>query len=143
MAQTYRLVGSQDPGSRLDRVLVESPSDEHPDGKTLELDGEPVELSGDQVAKISVFARLEPVKDSDPDLPPVVDQPGVDRPSMSTDDPPDLGTTQDLETLNQEELFDEVERARRRDPSAVPDVNARSSKQDLRKALNDHYKQGN
>lgn len=142
MAQTYRLVGSQDPASRIDRVLVESPSEEHPNGKTLELGGAPVELSNDQLTKLSSFARLEPVKDSDPEEPLVVDQPGVERSSMSTDNPPDLGTTPDIDSLNQEELYAEVERARKRNPSAAPDVNSRSSKQDLRQALNDHYAQG-
>jgi hypothetical protein len=142
MSQTYRLVGSQDPSSRIDRVTVESPSEEHPDGKTLELNGPAVELSAEQVAKISPYARLEPVSASDPEVPPVVDQPGVNRPSQSTDVPPDLGTTPDLGSLNQEELYAEVERVRARDAGAVPDVNARSSKQDLRNALNDHYAQG-
>jgi hypothetical protein len=32
---------------------------------------------------------------------------------------------------------------RSRDAGAVPDVNARSSKVDLRQALTDHYSQGN
>jgi hypothetical protein len=141
MAQTYRLVGSQNPADRIDRISVESPSDEYPEGKTLELNGEPVELDNDQVAKISAFARLEPVDASDPEEPPVVDQAGVDRTSMSTDRPPDTGTTPDLDSLSQDELFAQVEIERRRSGAALPDVNARSSKQDLRRALNDHYAQ--
>jgi hypothetical protein len=58
MGQTYRLVGSQDPSSRIDRVVVEEPSGDSP-GKVLELNGNPVELSDEQVMKISSVARLE------------------------------------------------------------------------------------
>jgi hypothetical protein len=59
MGQTYRLVGSQDPSSRIDRVVVEEPSGDNPEGKVLELNGDPVELSDDQVMKIAGVARLE------------------------------------------------------------------------------------
>jgi hypothetical protein len=59
MGQTYRLVGSQDPSSRIDRVVVEEPSAENPEGKVLELNGNPVELDDDQVMKIAGVARLE------------------------------------------------------------------------------------
>jgi hypothetical protein len=38
---TYQLVGSQDPASRIDRVEVESPTEENPEGKVLELHGAP------------------------------------------------------------------------------------------------------
>jgi hypothetical protein len=138
MTQTYRLVGSQDPSGRIDAITVESPSEDYPDGKTLELNGAPVELDAEQVAKISAYARLEPV----PVEPPVVDQPGVDRPSQSTDNPPDLGTIPDLSALSQDELFAQVERERRGNPAVLSQVNARSSKSDLRQALNDHYAQG-
>jgi hypothetical protein len=142
MTQTYRLVGSQDPSGRIDAITVESPSEDYPDGKTLELNGAPVELDAEQVAKISAYARLEPVEESDPVEPPVVDQPGVDRPSQSTDNPPDLGTIPDLSALSQDELFAQVERERRGNPAVLSQVNARSSKSDLRQALNDHYAQG-
>lgn len=142
MAQTYRLVGSQDPSGRIDSITVESPSEDYPDGKTLHLNGEPVELDQEQVAKISPYARLEPVKESDPVEPPVVDQPGVGRSSQSTDNPPDLGTIPDFSTLNQDELFNQVERERAGNAAVMPQVNARSSKADLRQALTDHYAQG-
>jgi hypothetical protein len=141
--QTYRLVGSQDPTSRIERVLVESPSDEYPEGKRLELGGAAVPLSAEQVAKLSAYARLEPVKESDAAVePPIVDQPGVQRESMSTDNPPDLGTVPDFSNMSQDELYAQVERERRGNAAVMPDVNARSSKKDLQQALNDHYAQG-
>jgi hypothetical protein len=140
MAQKYRLVGSQDPASRIDRVLVESPTPDNPDGKVLELGGPAVELSAEQVAKLSNYARIEPSDDIPLDEL-VVDQPGVNRTSQSTDVPPDPGTTPDLDSLSHEELVSEVERVRGRHAGALSDVNARSSKQELRKALNDHYAQ--
>lgn len=65
MAQEYRLVGSQDPGSRIDSVRVEDPSEEFPDGKTLELNGEPVALGDEQVARLSGFVRLEQVSEEE------------------------------------------------------------------------------
>jgi hypothetical protein len=58
MGQTYRLGGSQDPSSRIDRVVVEEPSGDSP-GKVLELNGNPVELSDEQVMKVAGVARLE------------------------------------------------------------------------------------
>jgi hypothetical protein len=59
MGQTYRLVGSQDPSSRIERVIVEEPSAEHSEGVVLELGGEPVELTDEQVMKVAGYARLE------------------------------------------------------------------------------------
>jgi hypothetical protein len=55
MAQTYRLVGSQDPASRIDSVQVAD--------QTLELNGEPMELDDAQVADLSRYVRLEPVSE--------------------------------------------------------------------------------
>lgn len=58
MAQEYRLAGSQDPSSRIDSVKVE-------DGQTLEVGGAPVELTDEQVAKLSPHVRLVPVEEGE------------------------------------------------------------------------------
>jgi hypothetical protein len=133
MAQTYRLVGSQDPSSRISEVLVESPSEEHPDGKKLVLDGPAVELSDDQYSKLSTYVRLEQTKPGESAEAKVVDQPGVNRPSQSTDVPPDPGTAPDIDSLNKEEL--QTELARRQANGELLDVDPKSNKEELQKAL--------
>jgi len=129
MAQSYRLVGSQNPDSRVERVLVESPSDDFPDGKHLLLNGDPVELNADQVSKLSAYVRLEPVDVKKEGAPvQVVDQPGVNVPSQSTDNPPDPGTLPDLDDMNHEQLQDEARRV-------GADVPGNASKDSLKKAI--------
>lgn len=129
MAQSYRLVGSQNPDSRIDRVLVESPSEDFPDGKHLVLDGDPQELSDDQVAKLSAFVRLQPIDvKKEGDLAPVVDQPGVDRPSMSTDNPPDPGTLPDIDDMTVDQLHAEARRV-------GADIPSGANKEGLKKAI--------
>jgi hypothetical protein len=142
MAQTYRLTGAQDPADRIDRVLVESPSEDFPDGKVLELGGEAVPLSEDQYVKLSRFVRLEPVKVTEEAQVQLVDQPGVERSSLSTDDPPDLGTAPDVDSLSKDELVAELERVRASDVTALRHVTSSSKKEDLQRALRDYYGQG-
>jgi len=132
MAQSYRLVGSQSPDSRIERVRIESPSEDFPDGKYLELDGASVELNADQVAKLSHFVRLEPVdvkKEGEPVQ--VVDQPGVHLPSQSTDDPPDPGVTPDIEQMNVDQLHAEARRVGADVPSGA---NKEAIKKSIRQA---------
>lgn len=137
----YRLTGAQDPASRIDRVEVEGPSDDFPDGKVLELDGEPVELSDDQYAKLSRFVRLEPIKDDDEPVAQTVDQPGVVLSSLSTDAPPDPGTAPDVGSLDKEGLVAELGRIRSHDPQALPGLTDRSNKEDLKKGLSGYHGQ--
>lgn len=132
----YRLVGAQDPANRIDRWKVESESDDLPDGKVLELGGEPVELTDEQYAIGSRFLRLEPVKPSDSDTEPtLVDQPGVEQPSLSTANPPDPGTVPDLESMNNEQLRNEAERI-------GADVSGRRSNDDLKKSITAKREEG-
>jgi hypothetical protein len=137
----YRLTGAQNPASRIDRVEVESASEEFPEGKILELDGRPVELNDDQYTKLSSFVKLEPVKDDDVVEAQVVDQPGVAIASQSTDNPPDLGTAPDIGSLDKEGLVAEFTRVRAQDPQALPELSERSNKEDLKKGLASHYGQ--
>jgi hypothetical protein len=52
----YRMLGSQNPGDRIDRVV---------DGaKTIEVGGDPVSLTDAQYQRVSRFARLELVDSS-------------------------------------------------------------------------------
>src|SRR4051812_35356090 len=139
MAQTYQLVGSQDLAGRIERVLVEHPTEENPDGKTLELHGPAVELSQEQYAKLSSFVRLEPVKAEEAPQPVFVDQPGVNRPSMSTDSPPNLGTAPDVGALNKDELVTEL--ARVQAEGGLQDVDPKSNKDELQKALRKYHGQ--
>lgn len=142
MDTAYRLVGAQNPADRIDQVLVESASEDYPDGKVLALDGPALPLSDDQYAKLSRFVRLEPVKpDRTPDLQ-IVDQPGVEVESLSTDEPPDPGTTPDIDGLSKGELVAELDRVRATDPTALPDMSERSNMDDLKRALNDYHGQG-
>lgn len=131
----YRLTGAQDPANRIDRVKVESPSEDFPDGKVLELNGEAVELSDEQVTKLSPFVKLDAVKGSEPVAPQVVDQPGVQVASSSTDTPPDPGTTPQVGSLDKEGLVAELGRVRAHDPAALPELTDRSNKEDLKRGL--------
>lgn len=144
MTQLYQLTGSQQAGGRVDRVLVETATEEHPE-KVMELNGDPVELSDEQYAKLSGFVRLRPIEKSEAkqlqQQPDVVDQPGVNRTSTSTDDPPDPGTNPDIGSLSKDELGLEVERVRLANPGAVEGVTSRSSKEDMQKALRRYYGQ--
>lgn len=144
MTQLYQLTGSQQPGGRIDRVLVENATDDHPE-KVMELDGDPVELSPEQYAKLSGFVRLRPIEKSEAKQleaePDVVDQPGVDRTSTSTDDPPDTGTRPDIGSLSKEELGLEVERIRITNPGAMEGVTSRSNQKDMQSALRRYYGQ--
>jgi hypothetical protein len=137
----YRLIGAQDPANRIDRVLVESPSDDYPDGKVLELNGAAVELNDDQVATLSAHVKLDPVRDSEDATAQVVDQPGVNLPSQSTDNPPDLGTTPDVSKLDKDGLVAELGRVRSQDPEALPELTDRSNKEDLKKGLSRYHGQ--
>jgi hypothetical protein len=142
MAQTYRLAGTQDPASRIDRWVVEGPSEDFPEGKVLELGGSPLELSDAQYTVGSRFVRLEPVKAEKESQVQLVDQPGVNLVSLSTDNPPDPGTAPDVGSLSKDELVAELDRVRASDPSALADVSSSAKKEDLQKALRDHYGQG-
>lgn len=128
MAQTYRLVGAQDPTNRIDRWVVESPSEEFPEGKVLLLDGNAVELDDRQYTIGSRFLRLEPVKEGREPQPQTVDQPGVEITSMSTDNPPDPGTVPDIEDMDREQLRAEARRVGAEAPG-------NASKEDLKKAI--------
>jgi hypothetical protein len=135
MAQTYRLVGSQDPTNRIDRWVVESPSEDFPEGKVLERDGDAVELSEQQYQVGSQFLRLEPVQPSEAPTAELVDQPGVERTSMSTDVPPDPGTVPEIEDMDREQLRSEA----RRVGAEVP---GNASKEDLKKAIQAKREEG-
>lgn len=125
----YRLAGAQDPANRIDRWRVEDSSDDFPEGKVLELGGEPVELTDDQYAIGSRFLRLEPVKPGSADAePPLVDQPGVALPSLSTANPPDPGITPDIEEMDREQLRDEARRV-------GAEVSGNASKEDLKRSI--------
>jgi hypothetical protein len=134
MALKYRLAGSQDPSSRIDRWVVETASPDHPDGVVLELNGPAVELTDEQYTIGSRFMRLVPVdKNDELQEGPVTDQTGL--PSLSTDQPPDPGTAPDVDSLNKEQLVAELGRVRAREPRALPEVSEKSNKEDLAKAL--------
>jgi hypothetical protein len=135
MAQTYRLVGAQDPASRIDRWVVESPSEDLPEGKVLELDGEAVELSNEQYQIGSRFLRLEPSKSDEEPVVPLVDQPGVELTSMSTDVPPDPGTVPAIEDMDREQLRSEARRVGAEAPG-------NASKEDLKKAIQTKREEG-
>ena len=136
---TYQLVGSQDPASRIDRVQVESPTDENPDGKVLELHGQPQELTDDQYSKLAPFVKLRPVPKEEVAETHFVDQPGVTLESQSTDVPPDLGTAPDVGSLNKEQL--QTELARVQAEGNLQDVDPKSNKEDLAKALREYHGQ--
>lgn len=138
----YRLTGAQNPADRIDRVEVEGPSDDFPDGKVLVLDGEPVELSNEQVAKLSRFVRLAPAKSGPEPQDISVDQPGVNSPSLSTDVNPDPGRVPDFDTLSKDELVGELERLRNQDVAALPELSSKSTKDELQKGLTNYYGQG-
>lgn len=131
----YRLVGAQDPANRIDRWVVESPSDDFPDGKVLTLNGDPVELTDDQYSIGSRFMRLDPVKAGADPEPTFVDQPGVELPSMSTDSPPDPGTVPALEDMDREQLRDEARRI-------GVDAPGNASKEDLKKSIQSKRAEG-
>jgi hypothetical protein len=135
MAQTYRLVGAQDPTNRIDRWVVESPSDDYPEGKVLELGGDAVELSDRQYLIGSQFLRLEPTKANEEPTDLLVDQPGVERTSMSTDNPPDPGTVPPLEDMNRDQLRAEARRVGAEAPG-------NASKEDLNKAIQAKREEG-
>jgi hypothetical protein len=135
MAQTYRLVGAQDPTNRIDRWVVESPSEEYPEGKVLERDGEAVELSQEQYSIGSRFLKLEPAQVTKELTELLVDQPGVERASASTDVPPDPGTTPPLEEMDRDQLRTEA----RRVGAEVP---GNAGKDDLRKAITAKREEG-
>jgi hypothetical protein len=106
MGNYYRLVGSQGPGW-VDRVQVEESTPDHPE-KFLELNGAPVELENYQVERLGRYVKLEHVPDYDPNAEeaPVVDQPGVDAVSSSTERPPNTGIAPDLDAMNRDELVE-------------------------------------
>jgi hypothetical protein len=141
MAQTYRLVGSQDPANRIDRWEVESPSEDFPDGKILTLNGPAVELSDEQYNIGARFLHLEPVPADQFAEFNFVDQPGVERESLSTDVPPDPGTAPDVDSMSKQQLVSELERVRRTDPNAASGVEATANKEDLAKALRSYHGQ--
>ena len=120
MAQYYKLVGSQDPTSRIDRVEVERPSEDYPEGKVLELNGEPVELSNDQVSKIGGLVRLEPAEKPEGERVENVEQPGVNLPSRSTDPI----QSADVDKLKKDEL-----------QALVPDAPSGATKEELKETV--------
>lgn len=128
MAQAYQLVGSQDPASRINRWVVESPSEDYPDGKVLEVGGNPVELSAEQYSIGSRFFKLQPVKASEEPNVQYVDQPGVEMTSLSTDNPPDPGTLPDIDDMSADDLRAEARRV-------GADVPGNASKDEVRKAI--------
>jgi hypothetical protein len=136
---TYQLVGSQDPAGRIDRVEVESPTEENPEGKVLELHGAPQELSDDQYSKLSRFVRLQPVKAEEQADPQYVDQPGVKLESLSTDVPPDPGTAPDVGALDKEGL--QAELARVQAEGHLQDVDPKANKADLQDSLRKYHGQ--
>jgi hypothetical protein len=136
----YRLTGAQDPSSRIDRVRVEGPSEDFPEGKVLTLGGAPAELSNEQVATLSNYVRLEAVKGATA-ASATVDQPGVPATSHSTDVPPDPGRVPEVHTLSKDELVGELGRVRHQDPAALPELSERSNKDDLQKGLANYYGQ--
>lgn len=125
---TYQLVGSQDPAGRIDRVEVESPTEENPEGKVLLLNGEPQELSQEQYSKLSRYVKLEPVTAEEAPTPNLVDQPGVEIESLSTDVPPDPGTEPAIEDMDRDQLRAEARRV-------GADAPGNASKDDLKKAI--------
>jgi hypothetical protein len=135
MAQTYRLVGAQDPTNRIDRWVVESPSEDYPEGKVLERDGEAVELSQEQYSIGSRFLKLEPAQVTKELTELLVDQPGVERASASTDVPPDPGTVPPLEDMDRDQLRTEA----RRVGAEVP---GNAGKDDLKKAIQAKREEG-
>lgn len=129
MGNYYRMVGSQDPGSRIDSVQVEEATPDHP-AKVLELDVDgirpPVELEPYQAERVSRYVRLEPVEDYKPEEEPqIVDQPLVDAVSSSTENPPVSGVAPDLDEMSDKELR-EIARAR------GVDLPANAKKDDVR-----------
>lgn len=73
----YRMIGSQQAaaGDRIDRVVVDS--------KTLELDGEPVSLTDNQVEKIAPYVKLERLdEDGEPEA--AESAPAADEPPKET-----------------------------------------------------------
>lgn len=145
----YRLVGSVGAGSRIDRVEVESPDAENPEGKVLTLhdpnwglEGNYQPLSQEQVDKLQLYVQLEEVDPSGEAIVQTVDQPDLDRVSTSTDTPPDPGhtpTAGELEAMNGTELDAEIALVRERNPGALPDLKGNASLADKRAALLDYY----
>lgn len=137
---TYQLVGSQDPASRIDRVNVEDPTEENPDGKVLELHGEPKELSDEQYATLSRYVKLKPIEEPEAAEVQFVDQPGVAAVSSSTAVPPVLGTAPEVDSLDKKGL--ETELARVQAEGDLQDVSPKANKEELAKALRDFHGQG-
>lgn len=137
----YRLTGAQDPADRIDRVEVEGASDDFPEGKVLELNGDAVELSDEQVQKLSPYVKLEPVKGSAAAPAETVDQPGVDLTSQSTAEPPDPGTVPEISSLNKDELVAELGRVRVQEPGALPRLSDRSNVEELKRGLRRYHNQ--
>lgn len=136
----YVLEGASDPASRIERVIVESPSADAPEGKVLLLDGEPKPLSSEQVMRLSAYVRLrETDAPNQGEAVQWVDQPGVELPSRSTDRPPQPGATPDLGAMGRDELRDEVARVRQADQGALDDLKGNASMDDMRRALREHY----
>jgi hypothetical protein len=109
-------------------VLVEGASEDFPEGKVLELGGPALELSDEQYVTLSRFVRLEPVRAQEEPEPQLVDQPGVQMQSLSTDVPPDPGTVPDIEDMDRDELRAEA----RRVGAEVP---GNASKEELKRAI--------
>jgi hypothetical protein len=138
---TYQLVGTQDPAGRIDRVQVESPTEANPDGKVLELNGAPKELSDEQYGKLAPFVKLELVPDEEGEVVQFVDQPDVNQPSRSTDVVPDPGTTPDVKPMDRNALVAELARVQAAEPGALPELNDKSNKADLAAGLASFYGQ--
>lgn len=152
MGNLYRLVGSVEPGSRIDRVEVESPSADYPQGKVLELHdpaqgriGNVVELDPDQTDKLSNYVELEQVTQEQVDneaLGVPIDQPDLDRSSDSTDDPPQTGhvpTEDEVNAMSKDALDAEIASVRARNPTALDTIKGNATNEDKRAALLDYY----
>lgn len=133
MARYYRHVGFVDQSSRPERVEVEAPTAENPKGKVLILDGDPVELSDDQVTKISQWVRLQPVdaEEATDHAQQTIDQP-VNPPMLSQSTDGNTGTSPD---------FDEMELKGVKEYLSENDVSGRSTKDEteLRTLAKTHY----
>ena len=111
-SQFYELVGGVNENDRIDRVQVETASEDHPQGKFLRtadssLPGDTmVELTDDQVSRLAPYVSLRKVEDPGADAAStlIVQQPGVPSESHSTDVPPKLGAIPHFDAMNFEDL---------------------------------------
>lgn len=141
MGDRYRLVGSVEPGSRIDQVDVG-------DGVVLTLHdpaigrvGNVEELDSEQVDRVRRYVILEQVDEDDVPLSEqAVDQPGVNRDSTSTQGR--TGNVPDIDSMNGTELRAEVDRIREITPGALPEIKGNSKNEEIQGALKNYYAEG-